>query len=166
MEQLEEPHRIMNFSTKGVVRYNPDRGTLKAGNDNWVVIESLEDELSDYYRHQFFKRYGIQLEKPSWSPHISVIKGWPSETERPWGWRDGEVVDFEYSHQMFWKKHFVWVNTKCPVMYEIQEYYGFNRIERGHLTIGRIPSRNLNDMPRFCDYKDLDLWSSQVRTPF
>lgn len=165
-DTVQHPHRVMNFKTKGTIRYNPERVGLKSGNDNWVVIELEDSDLPEYYRTQFYKRYGILLEKPSWSPHISVVKGWDLNSEKEWGWRDGEEVEFEYSHALFWKKHHVWVNTKCQAMYDIQNYYGFDRIERGHLTIGRIPGKNLQDIPRFCDYNDLPLWEGLVRTPF
>lgn len=166
MEQLQKPHRIMNFKARGIIRYNPDRGSLKTGNHNWAVLEALEDGLSDYYRFQFFKKYGISLEKPSWSPHISMIKGWDINSDKEWGWRDGEEVDFEYSHALFWNKNFVWVNTQSQAMYDIQEYYGFGKKERGHLTIGRIPSKNINDIPMFSNYDDLSLWDNKIITPF
>lgn len=163
---LINSHRIMNFKTIGHIRYNPDRGSLKTGNKNWAIVELLEDDLSDYYRFQFYKKYGITLYKPSWKPHLSIIKGWELTSNNPWGWRDGEDIEVEYGHQIFWKKNFVWINAHCNAMDEIKNHYNFEIYDGGHLTIGRIPYKNLLDIPRFCDFKDLHLWEKSLKSPF
>lgn len=71
------------------------------------------------------KKYGIQLVKPSWEPHISVLKGYPEINKSvPWGWRNGEEIEVHYGHEIFWNKAHVWINTYTPAIDELRHHYG------------------------------------------
>ena len=88
-----EKYRNEIFSSKkqklkGIVRYNPSREGLKS-NQSCCIIE-FDSGITDYYRYQVNKHYGIDLIKPHWGTHISIIQG--------------EEARLSESH-VFWKKY-------------------------------------------------------------
>lgn len=149
-------HRCMHFNTTGVIVYDPERGTMSHNVEHWAIIR-LEQGISDYYRYQFEKKYGIQLVKPSWEPHISVLKGYPEINKSvPWGWRNGEEIEVHYGHEIFWNKAHVWINTYTPAIDELRHHYGVvNARDNGHMTIGKFKNHEIGLLKEFGTYRDL-----------
>ena len=158
---IQDYHRTMHFNTVGKVVYDPLRAGKVAQETGWAVIQLDTEDLTSYYANQFYKKFGIVLDKPSWEPHISVIKGTYDES-KPWKHRDGEIVEIEYSHFMFWNDSHVWLNASCVANIELRTYYGQPSGDRGHITIGRIPEKYKNTLPPFSSLKDLPKWEQFI----
>lgn len=154
-------HRTMHFKTTGKIVYDPVRAGKVAKDSGWCVIDVDTEEMAHYYRHQFYKKFGIELDSPSWMPHLSVLIGTGTfDDSIPWRWRDGEVVDVEYSHYLFWNKNHVWVNSHCDALVEIRKHYNSSSEvkDRGHITVGRIPDKKVGVIPVFSSFKDFTHW--------
>ena len=72
-EYREKLYSTPLLKTKGIIRYNPERKGLKS-NATCCIVE-LDSGITDYYRCCVNKYYGINLIKPNWNPHISIIQG-------------------------------------------------------------------------------------------
>ena len=134
--------------SKGIIKYDPERGKLKKKPDWWCVVE-CDEEITKYYRWWVYKETGIKLYKPSWGSHISVIRG-----EKPWGdlaclWKkyDGLEVEFEYHHfprisgdTTGWDRpdcyHFI--DIKCDSLMMIRREFDYPCNFGLHMTIGRL----------------------------
>ena len=50
----------------------------------WMIVKLYDsDDLRDYYVSFIKKRYGLDLQKPAFGTHISVIRGEPID-EKTW----------------------------------------------------------------------------------
>lgn len=155
-----DEHRTMHFHTTGTVIYDPLRDGKVANEKGWCIIDVDVEDLMAYYAYQFYKKFGIMLDKPSWKPHLSVIVGEASyDNSVPWKYRDGEEVDVSYSHYMFWNKNHVWLAAQCDVSDELREHYSCIAKDRGHITIGRIPNKHYEAIPEFKSFNDLHIWN-------
>lgn len=159
----KDEHRTMHFKTTGKIVYDPIRAGKVSNEKGWCIIEVDVGQMLDYYSFQFHKKFGFRLDKPSWLPHLSVLVGEGSfSSEKPWGWRDGEVVDVSYSHYLFWNDNHIWVAANCDAVVEIREHYSAKAGDRGHITIGRIPKSHFGAIPAFTSFKDLDAWKNFI----
>lgn len=85
------------LKTKGIIKYNPERKGLKS-NATCCIIE-LDSGLTDYYRFCVNKHYGINLIKPNWNPHVSIIQGTEallSEKDILWKKHENKEVEILY----------------------------------------------------------------------
>lgn len=158
MENLYYRHRCLHFRTEGFIVYDPDRKSMSKNVEHWAIIQ-VDDEISRYYRYQFFKRFGIELLKPSWESHISVLKGY-NDTDRtlPWGWRDGEIIEVNYGHELFWNEYHVWINAYSSAIDKMREHYGiFNARDNEHITIGKFNTKDIGLLKTFGTYRDLSI---------
>lgn len=135
---------------KGVIKYDPERKGLK-NNAACCVIE-VDSGISDFYRHQVNKEYGISLAKPSWGTHISIIQG-SIDQDAPlfkeyWKKYEGLEVTFNYyvcprfsgdtkaktstPNGSFW-----FLDVECDMVVKIREELGIETNFRPHLTIAR-----------------------------
>lgn len=156
-------HRTMHFKTTGKVVYDPIRAGKVSDEKGWCIIEVSKDEMSEYYRYQFYKKFGITLDRPSWEPHLSVLVGAGTYNEDlAWGWRNGETVEIEYSNYMFWNKNHVWVASHSDALVDIRTHYNcHNEVkDRGHITIGRIPEKKMDVIPTFASFRDFYRWDN------
>lgn len=147
-QELEEsPY----FKTKGVITFSPVRKGLKS-KAACCVIE-VDEQIIDYYRHQLYKQYGLKLQKPSWSAHISIIQG-SCDTESEIYQQlikdyEGKEVQVEYSifprfsgdtgsvadgkeHGLFW-----FLTVYSDEFYEIRNKLGLITNFKPHLTIAK-----------------------------
>lgn len=81
----------------GIVRYDPHRGDMKARTKWWAVLE-LDNGISDYYRNQITKHYGIKLHQPSWGAHVSILRGEKPRDDLMHLWKkyDGQRFTIKY----------------------------------------------------------------------
>jgi hypothetical protein len=161
---LIEQHRKMDFKTKGIMIYSPDRGEMKKKVDGWAVLELVDDDLIDYYSYCFSKKFGIVLDKPSWKPHLSVIRGKYDETKE-WGWNNGVKAELQYSHNMFWNHQHVWLSAESMLVNEIRQHYLIESYDRGHITIGRFKHNDIGRLPSFKNFNDLESWKNYANSP-
>lgn len=145
-------HRCFDFETTGKVVYDPDRGTMKNNIDHWAVI-TVDPAISTYYRKLFYQRYGIELDKPNWEVHCSVLKGYNlMDKNKPWGWRDQEMVDVNYTHELFWNSTHVWINCYSQAFFEIRDFYNIQGLDQGHITIGKFKHYQQGHLKPFKNY--------------
>lgn len=155
MENLYYRHRCLHFCTEGTIIYDPDRKKMSKNVDHWAIIR-IDDEIASYYRYQFYKKFGIDLLKPSWESHISVLKGYKDiDKSIPWGWMDGETVDVHYGHEIFWNEHHVWINAYTTFIDDMRKHYGIlSARDSGHVTIGKFHAKDLGRLAPFGTYRD------------
>lgn len=141
--------RCYTFSTMGRVVYDPDRKGMKSNTDYWAVIE-IDNGIADYYRHLFFRQYGIRLDKTAWDAHISMLKNYTqTNKDIPWKYRDNEWVEVQYTHDFFWNDDHVWINCHTDIFYEIRDHYGITMSkDRGHITIGKFNDKDKHRIPK------------------
>lgn len=156
MVNLNLRHKCLEFTTEGKIVYDPDRKGMKANTEHWAIITMTDDDLAAYYRHQFFKKFNITLDKPSWEPHITVLKNAKEyNKEIPWGYRDQEIIEVNYGHELFWNHEHVWLNAYSEAFYDlIYTYYITRNYGIGHITIGRFNKKDIGRIAEFKSYRD------------
>jgi hypothetical protein len=108
--------------------------------DGWLMAVTSND-TSRYYASIIQKTFGIDLHYLSLSgSHISVIRNeTPIKNASEWGWRDGQIIKFKYTHDVYTNGNHWWVNVEGTEFSEIRAYYGFPSNKKWfHLTVGRI----------------------------
>ena len=133
----------------GVVKYDPERKGLKE-QSTCCVIE-VDQELADYYRNMVNKHYGINLIKPPWLAHISVIQqNLNRESElvkRNWKKYEGLKVKYYYypfpiftgdtSDREHYTGRYWFLNAECDIFYKIRSELGLTTKFNPHITIGK-----------------------------
>lgn len=158
----KDSHRTMHFKTIGKVVYDPIRAVK---NDKpRVLIEVDDGELLSYYRFQFWKKFGIMLEKPNWAAHLTVFST-DEKNDSEWGYLNGKIVEVFYSHYLFWNESMVWLNAEAKELKEIRENYGVKSMDRGHLTVGKFKEKEV--LPTFKNFTDIDeKWKFYPNNPW
>lgn len=106
----------------------------------WVIAK-CDDELVEYYRWWFQRRYHIVLSRPKFGAHVSIIRGeeegiekgnWPVKLNAEW-------TDFEYSNDLKIVYNYVWMPVWSPYFNDVREKLGLskNPIKPFHMTVGR-----------------------------
>lgn len=134
---------------KGVIRYNPKREGLKS-NQSCCIIE-LDSGIADYYRCMVNKHYGLELIKPPWGAHISIIQGQEAleaEKNLNWGLYEGKEIeityfpyprysgdtDNKYGSDGGW---FWFLTVESEIFNTLRKELNLPEIRSPHLTIGR-----------------------------
>jgi hypothetical protein len=132
-------HRCYTFSTDGVIQYDPPRGNKTES--HWCILD-VNKGITEYYRNQFKKKFGIVLFKPAFDAHVSVLKGLHTpKMDSDWGFLDGKNVEIWYDSNLYWNEQHVWLNTYSKEFFQLREYYDipdWNTKSFGHLTIGKF----------------------------
>lgn len=118
------------------------------GRTKWWAVLNVDTEITRYYRWWVKRRYWLDLHKPSWDAHISIIRG-----EKPkhnllhlWKKYDGMQVEFSYKHEVRqsgdttgWDRpsHYWFVDVDCPFLIDIRREMKRPCDWNLHLTIGR-----------------------------
>lgn len=121
-------------------------GTLKYSDNPYKLIVEVEQSVSDYYK-SLVPKY-INLKKPAFSAHISVIRTEPIPLMEFWNKYDGEKVLFSYENVIYNDELYYWLNAYCPKLEEIREELGMPKTSnityspdgkhRFHITIGNL----------------------------
>lgn len=132
------PHRRYVFETTGTILYDPPRDGMKRNTEWWCIIK-LCPGLVDYYRSQFIKRYHIDLHRPAWGSHLSIVRGERSGLVRKhWKALHEKKVVVRYTHEVFWNEEHAWVNAHCDEFYEIRDCMELPSSFGAHITIGKF----------------------------
>ena len=122
-------------------------GIIEIHRSGWIII-AVDDDLCRYYLSQFNRGHvmtDIQLMKPKWGGHITVVRGNEYEpfeinpqTESVLDNNNGKEISFEYSHETFGNGNHYWLNVKCDCVLDLREELDLNRemIFPLHLTFG------------------------------
>ena len=135
--------------TTGKMKYNPDRGSMK-NNASCCIIE-LDNGISDFYRSLVNKRYGIELIKPNWDTHITLIKGEEanrSEIHPLWNKYESKEIEITYypfprysgdTDQRYGSQsgRFWFLTIECDFINIMRNELGLDNIKTPHLTIGK-----------------------------
>jgi hypothetical protein len=128
------------FSSTGIINYSPLRNSSKFSMERICVVD-VDEELSAYYRKMWtLKNPHIPILKPSWSSHISIMRGSRIlDKEKPWGYKEGLSTEFYYSPYLEFNEKHLWINVLCPVFFELRAYYNVPiRFNHGHITIAKF----------------------------
>lgn len=128
----------MWHKAKGTIVYDPYRAKMKRKTAWWAVVET-DDEITRYFRWWVKKEFWIDLNKPAWGAHVSIIRGEKPEPDLMHLWKkyDRTEVEFEYEHSVYQNKHFWLVDVKCPFLINIRKELNRPCNWNLHLTIGR-----------------------------
>lgn len=148
-EYREKLYSTPLLKTEGIIKYNPERKGLKS-NATCCIIE-LDSGITDYYRYCVNKYYGINLIKPNWNPHISIIQGEEallSEKNTLWKKHEGKEIEILYypfprysgdTDQKYGAAsgRFWFLTIKCSFINKLRGELNLGNIKTPHLTIGK-----------------------------
>ncbi len=131
----------------GYIKYDPPRGRMKK-KTNWWAVVNIDREITRYYRWWIQKELHVELCKPSWDAHVSIIRGEqpPIELQHLWKKYDGQRVEFKYKHCVRQSgdttgndrpDHYWFVEVDCPLLKQIRDEFGFPSNWKQHITVGR-----------------------------
>jgi len=136
----------------GVLVYDPYRHGMKTKTDWWIILNT-DSEICRYYRWWVWRRYMIELKQPSWSAHISCLRGGRPRPDKMHLWKkyQGEKIEFQYSPNIRQTgdttgddrpDHYWFVDVWSERLNEIRAELGFTNEFHGkpikyHLTVGR-----------------------------
>ena len=148
------------FNIGGFVRYDPDRGKMKADKaKNTIVIDVNDGEdLAAYYRYLFQAELHFELLKPVHKIHMTVSKV-HELNDQPRGFLSDEWADITISKELFWNNEFVWLNAYCESWSKIRKYYGLPEYKNGHITIGKFKP---HDQPLITPHLNADCFKVAV----
>lgn len=145
----EEIFSMEKIELKGVIRYDPERENLKKGKSCCIV--EIDSGITDYYRYFVNKKYGIELIKPAWGSHISIIQGEEAEISKNnkyWKKYEGKEIKIYYypyprysgdtdnkygsNAGRFW-----FLSVESYFFNELRNELSLSNIKTPHLTIGR-----------------------------
>lgn len=149
-QHFEKINGAIYFECEGTIRYNPERKGLKK-NATCCIIE-IDNEIIDYYRTMLNNYYGMELIKPSWDAHVSIIQGSidvdSEEYKKYWFKYDNKKIKILYSgfprysgdtsavgngdNGWFW-----FLDVKSQDFYDIRDEFGLTTNFKPHLTIGK-----------------------------
>ena len=98
---------------------------------SWVIGD-VDHDVGRYLRRLFLLTYGIKLERPSNSEHITIASSYEEKNTILWGVHEGEVVTCIPDMTLWTNGTALWIPIKSDRMEEIRE-------ELGLLRVGEIP---------------------------
>jgi len=131
-----------SFSSTGTIRIEPKSKSIDvAKSSNWMIIE-CDPEIARYYMEQFNfanRAKNVQLMKPSWGGHISLVRSEEPPNKELWGQLEGRSVGFTYDPIVKdnGRNHF-YLDVQCNEALDIREQLGLSRNPKYplHMTIG------------------------------
>jgi len=137
----------MWHESTGVIQYDPSRPGMKKRTDWWAIVK-IDREITRYYRWWIKTERWVNLYKPSWDAHISIIRGEKPEKNLMHLWKkyDKMTVNFKYKHHVRqsgdttgWDRpnHYFFVEVDCPFLLDIRKELNRPCNWKLHITIGR-----------------------------
>lgn len=126
------------FTSTGTLRYSPK--LLGNRNEKWWLILDCDPEIGRYYRHLYKKGRYVELGRPSWKEHITVIRNEepPDSYKILWEKYESESVIFSYKPEIIDNSVYYWLEVDCPRLTEIRLELGLPKDPEFpyHITIG------------------------------
>lgn len=96
------------------LRYDPvDRKGNKSSAPWWLL--AMSDCDVDAYLAWFFKKEtGIELQRPKYGPHVTIVSGEKPPTVENWGWMQGIWFDVYLDQDLRSSGHHWWVRAHAP----------------------------------------------------
>jgi hypothetical protein len=128
----------------GKLVYNPHRPDLRKTRqaDDWWLVVNTDNGIGEYYRWWIKKMKGIELLRPAWRTHVSILNGRePVQPEYLHLWKkyQNKPIHFEYSVdiEQHWK--FFVLPVRCEELVNIRGELGLSTKKSPlHITIGRL----------------------------
>lgn len=129
----------MHTST-GKLVYDPTiaNKTKTRADPYWLILE-CDGEICRYYRHMAQKAIYIDMLRPAWGAHISIIRGEVPAKPDLWRKYAGKIISFNYGETVRSNHIHFWLDVDCPVLLDIRDELGLPRnpvFGQLHLTIG------------------------------
>ena len=134
---------------EGKIVYDPPRPGMKHRTAWWCILQ-INKDITAYYRWQLKATYGIELCKPSWDAHISIIRG---EKPKPhlmhlWKKYNNKTIEFEYQPFLRFNGDtritksnpvgsFWFVDARANLMTTIRDEFELKSDWNQHITVGR-----------------------------
>lgn len=106
------------------------------------MVLHCDEEIGRYYRYLHNYMNPVQLVKPEWGAHITVVRNEVPSHEALWYEWNKKRIEFTYSPVIKDNEDYFWVQVNCEELLDIREALGLYRFPEFslHLTIGRNPS--------------------------
>lgn len=152
-----------NITGFGKIKFDPQPIKDSSGNmfKPWWVVILFEDDLGGYYRWWLEKRYKVQLQRPAWDTHISVVRGEECSSEL---WNkyknlyDEHEIEFKFCTSIITNADHWWLNIKCDFLNKLRLNLGLSADAHFdfHITLGTTKPQykehaqyTLNNIRRF-----------------
>lgn len=142
------------YASVGVLETHPKKtGGIDIDGTGWLVLHA-DPGISDFYISQFNfanRAKNVQLMRPSWHAHISIVRGEKIHNKELWDSLSGKEVEFKYDpiNWLTGGKHYVF-DVECEEVLDIREQLGLPRqpFYDLHLTIGVVkdPSMRISNL--------------------
>lgn len=104
---------------------------------NFFIVLEIQHEIGKYYRSLFLKTFGIKLQRPSNSEHITVVSDYDKTNISNYRYLDKTIIPFDTDPFLYWNGNAVWVNIHSKELDEIREIIGLGKpIYDFHFCIG------------------------------
>jgi hypothetical protein len=124
------------YEATGKVRY----GTHKdEGGGGWVLIDCPQDIVWYYSRVLKWMLWNNGISTPLHGAHITVVAGKYTDVDKElWGYRDKEIVTFQYGAIQDNGEGYYWLPCKCDDAVDIRTHLGLSPtpLFQYHLTVG------------------------------
>lgn len=119
-------------------------GKLIYFENHYKLIVAVDNEISYYYR-ALIPKY-LQVRKPMYSSHISVVRNEVPPNLNRWGKYQGLEVNFEYESFIYNDELYYWLNAYSPILENVRVDLGLPNLSqytrspdgkhKFHITIG------------------------------
>jgi len=127
------------FQSSGILKYTK--------NVNYSLRVVIDSELTRYYRSLLPK--WMKSKQQMYSPHISVVRKESPIYLEFWGKYEGELITFDYDHEIEYNDTYVWLNAYSHRLEQIRVELGLpihsqytmppeGFTKRFHTTIGNF----------------------------
>ena len=104
------------------------------------LVLNTDQGIADFYR-SIVPKY-INVNKPRYSAHISIVRKEPKVDMKLWGTKEGQPVEFEYFNELDWDELYIWLPIRSEAIKEIRKELGLAEypwwINGYHLTVGNF----------------------------
>jgi hypothetical protein len=127
------------MKSKAKLRYSPQ--LIGETSEKWWLIADCDPEIGRYYRHIYSIQHhrAVELIRPSWKEHITVIRNEEPPNQEPWLKYDGMEVEFDYTPELVTTEdsEYFWLEVNCPFFTQIRQELGLgDPLWPFHLSIG------------------------------
>lgn len=131
----------MWLSTTAQILYDPSRPGIRKVRPGSLVVGNIDPGIADYYRWWVHKRFGLSLQRPAWTPHVTILDGKGKQQRvdmTHWKKHHKCVIPIEYSvdieqHWKFWV-----LPVRCEALCDLRAELGLSRDYNFHITFGRM----------------------------
>jgi hypothetical protein len=88
----------------------------------WAYV-GLDPDLARLYAWLLLREHCVKIHRPTWGPHVSIVRSEPRPRGSPWGLRAGELVEVLYEPMIMTNGTRYWMPARfdlgCEIRYEL-----------------------------------------------